>query len=87
MPLFEFRCPVCDDTFETLVKTPAEARCPSCGAIAGLERLASALAPRMRSRALVKTARARAAREGHFSYYSEAERSKLYRAQRPSRGT
>ncbi len=34
MPIYEYRCAPCDQTFETLVRTPNDvARCPSCGGI------------------------------------------------------
>ena len=75
MPLFDFHCPHCKETFEALVKTPTEAACPTCGA-ADLERLASAIAPRMRARSVVRAARKAATREGHFSHYSRSERAK-----------
>ena len=32
MPIYEYRCPPCDHTFETLVRSSTDVpRCPSCG--------------------------------------------------------
>lgn len=45
MPLYEYRCPTCGQTFEKLVRLGATEAppCPSCGA-AGAERLISVIA-------------------------------------------
>ena len=46
MPIFEFRCTVCDHVHEFLVRAsglPAETPCPACGAQA-LDKLMSAAA-------------------------------------------
>jgi putative FmdB family regulatory protein len=40
MPLFEYRCLVCANEFELLIRAGVEPRCPSCGG-ASLERLLS----------------------------------------------
>jgi putative FmdB family regulatory protein len=34
MPIYEYRCRPCDQTFEALIRTPDEvARCPRCGGV------------------------------------------------------
>jgi putative FmdB family regulatory protein len=34
MPIYEYRCPPCDHTFETLIRTSSDvAHCPRCGSI------------------------------------------------------
>lgn len=43
MPLFEYRCLVCDSQFELLLRGSAVPVCPSCGSIS-LERLLSMFA-------------------------------------------
>jgi putative FmdB family regulatory protein len=44
MPIYEYRCPSCDERFEELVRNPDVAvACPSCGD-AQVERLLSAFA-------------------------------------------
>jgi putative FmdB family regulatory protein len=44
MPIYEYRCPACDERFEELVRNPDVAvACPSCGG-AEAERLLSAFA-------------------------------------------
>jgi putative FmdB family regulatory protein len=40
MPLFDFRCTACEETFETLVRGSATPACPKCGSTA-LEKLIS----------------------------------------------
>lgn len=46
MPIYEYRCPECDERFEKLVRTSgsqAEVVCPSCGS-ARAQRLVSSFA-------------------------------------------
>lgn len=75
MPLYDYRCPRCDYRFEVLQRAGAAApECPACHA--ATERCVSAPAPPGRSKAIVASARRRAARDGHFSHYSKAERRK-----------
>lgn len=76
MPLFDLRCRACGTTFEALVRGEAAPACPQCAARAS-ERLVSAPAPAGKATALVAGARRQAAREGHFSNYSRAERARL----------
>lgn len=68
MPLFDFRCPACDKTFELLVRGGQAPCCPRCGG-AALEKQVSAPAAPPQSGQLVRQARAQARREGHFSHY------------------
>lgn len=77
MPFFTYHCQGCDSTFETLVRGDEVPACPQCGGTA-LERQVSAAALHGKTKATVSSARAQAAREGHFSNYSKAEmRGKL----------
>ncbi|HEX6363875.1 MAG TPA: zinc ribbon domain-containing protein [Albitalea sp.] len=76
MPIHDYRCRACGAEFETLVRGGASPACPQCGATA-LERLLSLTAPQGTSGKRLATARQAAAREGHFSHYSRAERKKL----------
>ena len=78
MPLYDYHCRDCRLQFETLVRTGATPVCPRCGS-AALDRQVSAPVPPGRSRAIVESARRQAAREGHLSHYTAAERSKLLR--------
>ena len=77
MPLFDYHCSACQTVFERLQRADAPApTCPGCGS-AQTERALSRLAPPGQSAAIVASARRQAAREGHFSHYSRAERAKL----------
>lgn len=73
MPLYDYRCTACDQTFELLLRASATPVCPACGG-ERLERLVSRPAPQGKSAGLAAKARAKAAREGHFSHYSAAEK-------------
>ncbi|MDA0834950.1 MAG: zinc ribbon domain-containing protein [Planctomycetota bacterium] len=48
MPLFEFRCCDCQETFETLVRSSEPASCPHCRSVV-LEKLVSAPAGHVRN--------------------------------------
>ncbi|NPV71398.1 MAG: zinc ribbon domain-containing protein [Firmicutes bacterium] len=48
MPMMEFCCTRCENTFETLVRAGEEAACPKCGS-ADLKRLISRFAARSNS--------------------------------------
>jgi putative FmdB family regulatory protein len=76
MPLYDFRCTACQQTFELLVRGSTEPACPHC-ASAALERQVSLTAPQGTSAGIIAAGRRAAAREGHFSNYSKAERAKL----------
>ena len=76
MPLHDFHCRKCDKTFERLVRSDTQIVCPACGSDQ-VDKLLSAPQPPGRSKAIIAAGRAAAAREGHFSIYSAAERAKV----------
>lgn len=76
MPIYDYRCTPCGRTFELLVRGSTVPTCPHCASTA-LERQVSLTAPQGTSQALIAGARRAAAKEGHFSHYSKAERAKL----------
>ncbi|HPM66119.1 MAG TPA: zinc ribbon domain-containing protein [Piscinibacter sp.] len=76
MPLYDYRCSACGQQFELLVRSSTVPACPHCAATA-LERLVSLTAPQGTSQALIAAGRRAAAKEGHFSHYSKAERAKV----------
>ncbi len=61
---------------ELLMRSDEAPACPACGG-ANMERLPSWLAPELKSDAIRKSWRARAAREGDTSNFSKAERGKF----------
>jgi putative FmdB family regulatory protein len=72
MPIFDFRCEDCSQTFELLVRGDVPV-CPHCGS----QRLVKMLsAPNVagKSKEIIASARRQAAREGHFSNYSRSEK-------------
>jgi putative FmdB family regulatory protein len=73
MPLYGFNCAKCDADVELLIGFSETPICPTCGS-KKLQRLMSLTAPHGKSRGLMKSARAQAAREGHLSNFSRAER-------------
>lgn len=73
MPLYSYRCKACSHEFETLVRSSDVPVCLSCGS-PELEKLVSLPASEGKSKKLIGSARAQAAREGHFSHYSPSER-------------
>ncbi|QSA99234.1 zinc ribbon domain-containing protein [Methylococcus sp. EFPC2] len=73
MPLYDYRCPDCDKTFELLVKISDTPVCPSCGG-QHLEKLVSKPAPAGKTAGILASARSQAAKEGHFSNYKASER-------------
>jgi len=76
MPMYDYRCSACGVAFEMLVRGSAVPACPQCASTT-LERQLSLTAPQGTSKALIASGRRAAAREGHFSNYSAAERSKI----------
>ena len=76
MPLYDYRCTACGQQFELLVRSSTLPACPHCAATA-LERLVSLTAPQGSSQALIAAGRRAAAKQGHFSNYSKAERAKV----------
>lgn len=76
MPLHDYRCRTCGHEFETLVRSGSVPACPQCAGTA-LDKLLSRIAPAGTSAGIIASARRAAAKEGHFSNYSKAERAKL----------
>ena len=76
MPLYDYHCKSCDAEFELLVRSSTVPTCPKCGATE-LERAVSRIAPAGKIEAIRSSNRRQAAREGHFSNFSAAERAKL----------
>lgn len=76
MPLYDYHCPACSHHFEALVRPGSTPVCPQCGS-GSLERQISAPVPPGQSKAIIAAARRQAAREGHLSNFSKAERGKL----------
>jgi putative FmdB family regulatory protein len=79
MPLFDFRCRVCDKTSELLMRGDVEPVCPHCGSTA-MTKLLPTIAPAPRSPGIIQRARRQANREGHFSNYSAAERKQILKS-------
>jgi putative FmdB family regulatory protein len=73
MPLYSFHCVKCDGEVELLIGFSEKPACPACGS-KRMQRLMSLTAPQGRTKALMKAGRAQAAREGHLSNFSRAER-------------
>lgn len=76
MPLHDYRCQACGRQFELLVRSSTVPACPHCAGTA-LEKLISLTAPPGSSQAVIAAGRRAAAREGHFSHYSRAERARI----------
>lgn len=76
MPIHDYRCRDCGAIFELLVFGSTVPACRSCGG-ASVDRQVSLTAPQGNSREVIAAGRRAAAREGHFSHYSKAERGKL----------
>ena len=76
MPLYDYHCKACRAGFELLVRASTVPTCPRCGSTE-LERAVSRIAPAGRIEAIRASNRRAAAREGHLSHFSQAERTKL----------
>ncbi len=76
MPIYDYRCSACSQDFELLVRGSTPPACPHCASTA-LQRQLSRPAPPGTSGAVIAAGRRAAAREGHFSHYSKAERAKV----------
>jgi putative FmdB family regulatory protein len=72
MPLYSFHCATCDKDLELLMRFDDVAVCPECGG-KDLARLASRVAPELKSDAIKKSWRAKAAAEGHLNNFSKSE--------------
>jgi putative FmdB family regulatory protein len=71
MPLYEYTCKKCNQTFELLVMSSTKLACPGCHSTR-LHRLISAPAAPGKSASVIAAGRARAARDGHLSHYKRA---------------
>ena len=76
MPLYDYHCKTCHSAFELLVRASTLPTCPQCGST-DLERAVSRIAPAGKIEAIRASNRRAAARQGHFSNLSQAERTKL----------
>lgn len=76
MPIYDFRCSACDQAFELLVRGSSTPECPHCHS-SELQRQVSLTAAPGTSQAIIAAGRRAAAREGHFSHYSKADRSRI----------
>jgi putative FmdB family regulatory protein len=75
MPLYGFHCAPCDKEVELLIGFSETPICPDCGG-QKMTRLVSRPAPEAKSRGIIKSARAQAAREGHLSNFNRSERGR-----------
>lgn len=73
MPIFDYHCCDCDADFELLVMSGSIPSCPQCGS-QRLEKQLSRVAAPGRSAEIIARGRAQAAKEGHLSHFSPAER-------------
>jgi putative FmdB family regulatory protein len=77
MPIYAYRCAACGASCELLQRsTDAAPVCPHCGG-ADMTQLLSRVAPQGRLAGDLASARRQAAKEGHFSNYSKAEKTRL----------
>ncbi|CAG0950615.1 hypothetical protein MTYP_00170 [Methylophilaceae bacterium] len=74
MPLYDFHCSTCNKTLELLTRHDSKPACPECGR--EMQKLLSRPAAPGQSASIIASARAQAAREGHFSNYKPSERPK-----------
>jgi putative FmdB family regulatory protein len=72
MPMYDYRCSACGQSFELLVRSSTVPTCPHCSSTA-LERQLSLTSPQGTSGAIMAAGRRAAAREGHLSNFSRAE--------------
>ena len=75
MPLYSFHCATCDSEIELLVGMNETPICQECGGTQ-LVRLLSRVAPDLKHKGHAKAMRSAAAREGHLSNFSRAERKR-----------
>lgn len=71
MPLYDYTCKKCDQTFELLVRSSTVPECPGCGS-RKLAKLVSIPTAPGKSAGIIAAGRARAAREGHLSNYKQS---------------
>ncbi len=75
MPIYDYQCSECGNIFDKLVMGSTVVTCPKCGS-GNLEKLLSKPAPPGQSAGIIRSARAQAAKEGHFSNYKSSEKPK-----------
>ncbi len=71
MPLYDYTCKKCGQTFELLVMSSTKISCPHCGG-KRLEQLVSAPVAPGKSKAVIAAGRAAAAKQGHLSNYKKS---------------
>jgi len=71
MPLYDYTCKKCNQTFELLVMSSTKPKCPGCGSTR-LQKLMSAPTAPGKSAAVMAAGRARAAKEGHTCNYKHS---------------
>lgn len=76
MPLFDYTCTACAQTFELLVRSDTVPTCPHCGSTA-LDKGVSRIAPHGKLPAWRQAMRRQANAEGLMSNYGKAEKAKL----------
>lgn len=76
MPIHDYRCSACGAAFELLVRDSTAPACKRCGSGA-VERQVSLTAPQGTAQATIVAGRKAAARAGHFSHYSRAEKTRI----------
>lgn len=76
MPIYEYHCDGCQRDFELLIRGSDEPVCPECGS-RQLEKLVSRPTPPPQSPGIIARGRSQAAKEGHFSHYSAAEKRRI----------
>jgi putative FmdB family regulatory protein len=75
MPLYDYTCSACHQPFEQLVRTGTVPQCPNCQSRA-VERGLSLTSPKGHSKSIIAAGRRAAAKAGHLSNYSSADRAK-----------
>lgn len=71
MPLYDYVCKKCNQSFELLVMSSTIPACPTCGGTK-LQKLMSAPTAPGKSAAVIAAGRAHAAKEGHTSNYKRS---------------
>lgn len=77
MPLYGYHCAQCDKNVELLIGFNDTSACPTCGSTS-MQRLMSGMAPPG-----IRSARTKAAREGHLSNFGRSERGTRRRTVEP----
>lgn len=75
MPIHDYHCRQCSANFELLVLGSRQPACKACNS-PDVERQLSLTATPGKSQGIIAAGRRAAAREGHFSNYSKADKAK-----------